>query len=168
STINLRDRLKPDLEGAFGFLSTALIFKQKYRKKASFWKNVKRYQKKLKRNLRNRKVFFLQKIFSKKASYEFLQKMGTYFVEVATKKEPFSVNNLGLLDDYLQDVDLDAFLPIDSFHGGMTSFLNILIVMVYTLQNEMHFHCHFIKTKYTMEEIKSLAKTVNKRIENAL
>lgn len=123
---------------------------------------------KLTRSLLDRKLFFLQRLFSKTISLKFLRKIGTYYIEIVTKKQPFSIDNLGLLDELIQDIGLEKFPTIEIFYGGITSFLDTFIVLFYTLRNEMHFYFHYTKTKYSLEDIRLYAKTVMKRLVDAV
>jgi len=168
SPVNLRERLNHHIGESFGFYSSVAVYQKKYRKTLNFWQNARRLQKKLMKSLSDRKLFFLQKIFSKTISLKFLRKIGTYYIEIVTKKQPFSIDNLGSLDEYIQDIGLEKFPIIESFFGGTTSFLDTFIVLFYTLRNEMHFYFHYTKTKYSHEEIKSYAETIMKRLVDAL
>ena len=168
TTVNLRNRLKYRIGGAFGFFSSAIVFGKKYRKLQSFWNNARMFQRKLRRNLRDRKVYLIHRLLLKEASFKFLQKISTYYVEIATNKNPFSVNNLGSLEDIAQNIDSEDFIRIESFFGGLTSFLNTFIVLVYTIRNEMHFHFHYPTNLYTLDNIKSISERAKKRILNAI
>ncbi|MBD3191149.1 MAG: hypothetical protein GF308_10915 [Candidatus Heimdallarchaeota archaeon] len=168
TTVNVRKWLKPSLDQAFGFFSSAIVFRKKYRKSLGFWENAKRYQKKLLRNLRDRKVFFPLRLVSKHASFNFLRKLVTYYVEIATNKQLFSVNNLGSLDKYLENVDLNQFPTIESFYGGLSCFLNSLIALVFTLQEKMHFNFLYTKTNHSLQDMIDLATTIKKRLLKTL
>ena len=168
SPVNLRNRLNHHIGDSFGFYSGIAVYEMKYRKKQDLWQNAKRLQRKLRKSLRDRRLFFLQKLFSKTVSLELMQKIGTYYIEVVTKKQPTSVDNLGLIDIHLQNIGLEKFPEIESFFGGITSFLEAFIVLFYTLENEMHFYFHYTKTKYSPEEIRTYAETVMKRLEDAI
>jgi hypothetical protein len=168
SPVNLRSRLNHDVGESFGFYSGVAVYKMRYKKRLDFWENSRRLQKKIIKSLHYRKLFVLYKIFAKTVSFKFLRKIGTYYVEVVTNKEPFSIDNLGLLDQFLQEIDFDKFPKIESFFGGITSFLNAFIALFYTLRGEMHFYFHYTKSKYTSEEIKLLADTIKNRIIAAI
>ncbi len=168
SPVNLRERLNHHISESFGFYSGVTVYKMKYRKTMDFWQNARRLQKKLMKSLRDRKLFLLQKILSKKISLTFQRKIGTYYIEIVSKKQPFSIDNLGSLDEYIQDIGLEKFPIIETFFGGTTNFLDTFIVLFYTLRNEMHFYFHYTKTKYSQEEIKSYSETVLKRLVDAI
>ncbi|NPE07247.1 MAG: hypothetical protein GNW80_03105 [Asgard group archaeon] len=168
SPVNLRGRLNPQIGESFGFYSGVAVYKKKYRKSLNFWQNARRLQKRLKKGLRDRKLFLVQKLLSKRISLELLRKIGTYYIEIVTKKQPFSVDNLGLLDKHIQDIGLEKFPTIERFFGGTTNFLDTFIVLFYTLRSEMHFYFHYTKTKYSPEEIRSYAETVMKRLVDAI
>ncbi|NHJ49579.1 MAG: hypothetical protein FK733_17450 [Asgard group archaeon] len=168
SPVNLRNRLNIDVGESFGFYSGVAIYKMRYRKKLDFWKNARKLQKRLLKGLRDRKLFVLQKFFAKSVPVKLLRKIGTYYIEIVTNKEPFSIDNLGLLEKYLKDIDFDKFPTIESFFGGITSFLNAFIVLFYTLRGEMHFYFHYTKSKYTLHEMKILAEVVRNKLLNAI
>lgn len=166
--VNIRERLNHHIGESFGFYSALAVYKKKYRKTLSFWQNARRLQKKLTRSLTDKKLFFLQRLLSKTISLKFLRKIGTYYIEIVTKKQPFSIDNLGLLDKLIQDIGLEKFPTIEIFYGGITSFLDTFIVLFYTLRNEMHFYFHYTNTKYSHEEIESYAEIVMKRLADAI
>jgi len=166
--VNLRNRLNQDIGESFGFYSGVAVYKRKYRKSQDFWQNAKSVQRKLLKGLRDRKLFILQKIFSKKAPLNLLRKIGTYYIEIVTNKKPFSIDNLGLLDFHLKDISFEKLPIIESFFGGITSFLDAFIVLFYTLKNEMHFYFHYTKSKYSREEIELYAETIKKRLNKAI
>ncbi|MGC9780815.1 MAG: hypothetical protein HZR80_16350 [Candidatus Heimdallarchaeota archaeon] len=120
------------------------------------------------KSLRDRKLFFIQKIFSKAASVKLLRKIGTFYVEIMTRKKPFSLDNLGLLDKHFQDIDLSKIPPIETFYGGITSLLDAIIVLFYTIRGEMHFIYHYTKNKFSSKEIKTYAETILQRLANAV
>lgn len=168
SPVNLRGRLNHQIGESFGFYSGVTVYKKKYRKALNFWQNSRRLQKRLMKSLRDRKLFFLQKLLSKTISLKFLRKIGTYYIEIVSKKQPFSIDNLGQLDKLIQDIGLEKFPTIERFFGGATSFLDTLIVLLYTLRNEMRFYFHYTKTKYSPEEIRLYAETIMKRLVDAI
>jgi hypothetical protein len=168
SPVNLRRRLNHDIGQSFGFYTGVTVYKMKYRKKQNFWQNARKLQKKLSRSLRDRKLFFPQKLMSKATSLEFLRKIGTYYIEIVTKKQPFSIDNLGIADVHLQNAGLDQFPPIESYFGGTTNFLSTFIVLLYTLEGEMNFYFHYSKTRYSQEEITSYAGIIMKRLVDAI
>ena len=168
SPVNLRERLNHNIGESFGFYSGVTVYKMKYRKTLSFWQNARRLQKKLMKSLRDRKLFLLQKILSKKISLTFQRKIGTYYIEIVSRKQPFSVSNLGLLDKLIEDIGLEEFPTIETFFGGTTNFLDTFIVLFYTLRGEIQFYFHYIKTKYSRNEIKSYSETVMKRLMDAI
>ncbi len=168
SPVNLRRRLNQQIGESFGFYSSVAVYKKKYRKSLNFWQNARRLQKSLTRSLRDRKLFFVHKLLSKAISLKFLRKLGTYYIEIVTKKNPFSVDNLGQLDKLIQDIGLDKFPAIEMFFGGTTNFLDTFIVLFYTLRSEMHFYFHYTKTKYSQKEIASYAETIMKRLVKAI
>ncbi|HUT80474.1 MAG TPA: condensation domain-containing protein [Candidatus Bathyarchaeia archaeon] len=168
SPVNVRNRYNRDVGEAFGCYSGVTYYKKKYRKSKTFWQNAKRIQRQLTRSLRDRRLFLLQRIFVKKASIELLRKVGSYFIEIITKKNPFSLDNLGLLDEHLKDIDLNKLPVIESIYGGITSFLDTLFVIFYTFRDQMYFFYHYIKTKYSHEEIESYAQLITNRLITAI
>ncbi|MBN1331110.1 MAG: hypothetical protein JXA54_16675 [Candidatus Heimdallarchaeota archaeon] len=168
SPVNVRKRLKQDIGEAFGCFSGVTYYRRKYQKKKTFWQNAKRIQRKLTRSLRDRKLFLLQRIFVKKASVDLLRKVGSHFIEIVTKKNPFSLDNLGLLDEHLKDIDLDKIPTIEAIYGGITSFLDTLFVLFYTFREQMHFFYHYIKSKNSTEEIELYGQVIMQRLISAL
>jgi len=168
TTVNLRKRLRHKIGESFGFYSSVIVFNKRYNKSQGFWSNARKFQRKLRWNLRDRKVYLIHRLLLKKASFKFLQKISTYYTEIATNKNPFSVNNLGSLEDFAQTIDNEDFIKIDSFFGGVTSFLNTFIVLVYTFRNEMHLHYHYPTELYSLDNIISISETAKERILNAL
>jgi hypothetical protein len=166
--VNLRQRLNQQIGEVFGFYTGLAIYQKKYRKNRTFWENAKKVQKKLYKGLQDKRLFFLYKLFPKNAPLRLLRKTATYFIEVVTNKEPFSLDNLGPLDRYFETLDLSKFPVVSSFYGGITSFLDTFIVLFFTLRGEMHFYHHYTTTKFTLEEVKQQAEKARTRLLNAL
>ena len=168
SPINLRNRLNHNVGEGFAFYSSVVVYGKKYKKKLSFWQNARKIQRNLSQNLRDRKLFVLQKIFSKAIDIKLMRKIGTYYIEIVTKKEPFALDNLGPLDKFMEQIDFEKFPPLEAFYGGITSFLNTFIVLLYTLQKKMHFNFHYTVNKYNYKEMEKYAGKIKERLLNAI
>lgn len=168
TTVNLRKRLRQKIGEAFGFYSSVVVFNKKYNKAQGFWNNARKFQRKLRRNLRDRKVYLIHRLLLKQASFKFLQKISRCYTEIATNKNPFSVNNLGSLEDFAQNIDKKDYIKIDSFFGGVTSILDTFIVLVYTFRNKMYFHYHYPTELYSLDNIISISEKAKERILNAI
>ncbi|MHA1155901.1 MAG: hypothetical protein ACTSQK_07300, partial [Candidatus Heimdallarchaeota archaeon] len=168
TTVNLRKRLRQKIGEAFGFYSSVIVFNKRYNKARGFWNNARKFQRKLRWNLRDRKVYLVHRLLLKQASFKFLQKISRNYTEIATNKNPFSVNNLGSLEDFAQNIDNKDYIKIDSFFGGVTSFLDTFIVLVYTFRNEMYFHYHYPTELYSLDNIISISEKAKERILNAI
>jgi hypothetical protein len=65
SPTNLRDRLAVPVGDAVGLFATGSTVRMKFNPKRPFWDNARRYQKKLRKSLQNRSLFFIYTLFNK-------------------------------------------------------------------------------------------------------
>ena len=164
--VNLRNRLSVSIGESFGLFVGATVVKKKYRESQNFWTNARNYQKKLRWHLRDRQVYFPQRLLSKAISLSFMEKIGIMYVDLLSNQKPFAVTNLGSLDKLQLTLDSDKY-SIESFYGGVSPILDAFSVLVFTLRKKMFFHMHFLKSKYELSNIEDLANNIMKRLFDA-
>jgi hypothetical protein len=167
STINnpvdLRNRLNYPIGESFGLYAGGTVFTTKYRKKKDFWQNAQRYQRKLIWNLRDRKIYSINRLLNKALPLSLMEDLGLLFTDIASKSTPFAITNLRSLDKLGITFESDKF-SVASFNAAMSNTLDAMTVVVFTLRKEMHFHFHYMESVHNVERIKQISKDVIKRI----
>jgi len=161
--VNLRGLLNFPIGESCGLYATGTVFKLKYQKQKDFWRNARRYQRKLILNLCDRKVFGIYRTFNKSVPLSFMSKGRDVFVDIVSRQNPFAVTNLGSLDRLGLVIDSDKF-SLESFYGAVSSTFDAITVLVFTIRKKMYFHMHYLASVHNADELKQLAKRVVKRI----
>ncbi|NHJ85858.1 MAG: hypothetical protein FK734_10380 [Asgard group archaeon] len=163
SPVNLRTRLNFPIGEAFGMYAAGGFVGMKYRKRKSFWVNAQKNQRKLLLSLRDRKVFGFQRIFNKSLPVLKINKLSSLMVDFTDQRKSIFMTNLGSLDRYGLISNPDK-ISLQSFYGAISHPFGGTIALIFTLQKEMYFHLHYLKSEYDLAKIKHLVENVTKRI----
>ncbi|MBN2156783.1 MAG: hypothetical protein JW776_12140 [Candidatus Lokiarchaeota archaeon] len=169
SPVNLRRKLKQKIGGDVGLFAGGVIFKTKYDFSISFWKNAERFQKNLYNRLESKQIFQIYKLFSRVVPKDLIQKLSPLFVELRSRNQPFVVTNLGNLDLFSQfhEGEKSQKYELHNFFGGVSGTFNALVLTVFTIRNQMHFHFHFYAPLHSEEEIKKYVKKAQEILSRA-
>ncbi|MHA1123663.1 MAG: condensation domain-containing protein, partial [Candidatus Heimdallarchaeota archaeon] len=145
STINnpvdLRNRLNHPIGESFGLFAGGTIVKAKYQKRKDFWANARRYQRKLIWNLRDRRIYSVNRMLNKSLSLSTMKSFGQLFVDIVSRQNPFAITNLRSLDKLGITFESDIY-SVDSFNAAISNTLDAMTVVVFTLRKKMYFHYH--------------------------
>ncbi|NHJ86053.1 MAG: hypothetical protein FK734_11370, partial [Asgard group archaeon] len=148
STVNIRARFPQSVGESFGFLAGNTIIGMKYNKKITFWKNVKKYHRKLILHLHDKNIFLQYKVFSKMVSRAKIQDLGKIYADLKGFFLPITITNMGSLDRF--DVSLTkGILSVKDFFGSVSGIG--LVLLVFTINQEMHFHLNYVDANITQE-----------------
>ncbi|MHA1353185.1 MAG: hypothetical protein ACTSPP_10410 [Candidatus Heimdallarchaeaceae archaeon] len=161
--VNLRGRLNYPIGEAFGLYSGGTFVKMKYNYKKDFWKNAKKYQKKLLWALRDKKVFGIHKIVHTGVPLKILNELAPIFFEIFGNQEAFAITNLGSLDRMGIDLNSENF-SIQSFYGAVSFAIGAITVLVYTMRGKMYFNLHYLESRYDAQKMQNMADKAKKRI----
>lgn len=166
--VNLRKRLAYNVGQSVGCFAGGLLIKKKYKNQQGFWKNAKKYHKKLAKNLRNKSVFKVFQTISRVVPLKAIKEIGPIYLELASKSQPFGVTNLGSLDKFNILLRSDNFI-VENIYGGVSpGILNALVLAVFTIENRIHFHFHYYKPPHTEEEIEDYVFNALNQLNSAL
>lgn len=146
SPVNMRARFARPVGESFGFLASSVIVNMNYNTKLKFWNNARKFHHKLLLQLRESKVFSIYKIFSKLVPRAKIQEMGTLYADLIGFRLPFTITNIGSLDNLGIPLAMGN-LTIEEFFGGVSGIGNVLLV--FTVNNMMHFHLHYTESETT-------------------
>ncbi len=163
NTVNLREKLAIDVGESFDLYAGAALVRMRYRKNKSFWKNVRKYQKKLAHELNIKRAFWIHKYVHKNVPVDTLRELGPILIDVVSNQKPFTITNLGPLDELGPVFDTEK-LPIESFYGGLSFPINVIVAVVYTMRNKFHFHILFSKYAHEEKRIKRISTNVKETI----
>lgn len=167
STINnpvdLRNRLNYPIGESFGLYAGGTVFTKKYHKRNGFWENAKCYQRKLIWNLRDRKVFSINRILNKTISLTTLETLGLLYTDIVSRQDPFAITNLRSLDKLGIALESEKY-SVDSFNAAISNTLDAMTVIVFTLRKKMFFHFHYMESKHDKDRIIQISENVIKRI----
>lgn len=141
--VNLRNRLSESVGEALGLFASGAVVKMKYDPNRSFWENASNYQRKLQKQLKDKKVFGIFKIFAKAVPIPALQQFGNLFVDLASNQLPFAITNLGDLDRLGIPSEAGEY-RLESFFGGVSAgAIDAVTISIYTLRKELHFNVNY-------------------------
>ncbi len=141
--VNLRNRLSESVGEALGLFASGAVVKMQYDTTKSFWENARHYNRKLQKELRDKRVFRISKIFAKVVPIPELQRFGNMFVDIASNQQPFAITNLGDLDRLGIPSEAGTF-QLESFFGGVSAgSIDAVTVSIYTLRKELHFNINY-------------------------
>lgn len=163
NTVNLRKKLAIDVGESFDLYAGAALVRMRYRKNQSFWKNVRKYQKKLAHELNIKRAFWIHEYVHKNVPIDTLRELGPILIDVVANQKPFTITNLGPLDELGPVFDTEK-LPIESFYGGLSFPINVIVAVVYTMRNKFHFHILYSKSAHEEKRIKIMATNVKETI----
>jgi len=167
STINnpvdLRNRLNYPIGESFGLYAGGTVVMAKYRQRLGFWTNARRYQKKLIQNLRNKKLYNGNKFINKSIQLSTAQEFGQLFVDIVSRQDPFAITNLRSLDKLGITFESNKFSVI-SFNAAVSTTLDAMTLVVFTLRKQMYFHFNYLETKHDFDRIKRMSENAKKRI----
>jgi hypothetical protein len=165
--INLRDRLEFKVKDSVGLFASGIIINMKYEKNLSFWENAKKYYKKLLKKRKSDDAFKIFRIISRAVPLKYIEEFGPIFLELQSKGKPFAITNLGSLDK-LNLISKSNDLEIEYIFGGVSSSFNAIILTLFTIQKQMHFHLHYYAPPYKEEEISKYLKNAINKLKHAL
>ncbi len=165
--VNLRGRLAFPIDEAFGLYAGGTVIKGKYKRSKSFWKNAKKYQRKLYLGLKDRKVFKIHKMVHTGVPLGILQEFAPLFIEIAGNQEAFAITNLGSLDRLGIKLDSENF-SIESFYGSISFAIGAITVLVYTMRGQMSFHFHYLESRHDNQRMKKISENAQRRIKEIL
>ena len=140
SPVNMRTRFARPVGESFGFLASSATITMKYKPKLGFWINARKLHHKLLLQLREKKVFSIYKIFSKVVPRAKIQEMGSIYANLMGLRLPFTLTNIGSLDNLGIPLSIGN-LTIEDFFGGVSGIGNVLLV--FTINQSMHFHLQY-------------------------
>jgi hypothetical protein len=135
--VNLRPLLARPVGEAFGLFVGAAEVKMRYRAARGFWGNARRFQRRLRRALRN--PFAVFQLFCKAVPAEAVRRLGSLLVTITSGQRPFAVTNLGQLDGNGVRLQGTA-LEVESFFGAVTGIVDSSVLTVYTMGGCLHVH----------------------------
>ncbi len=165
--VNLRERLAFPIGEAFGLYAGGTVIRKKYNERRDFWKNAKKYQRKLYFGLRDKKVFKIHKMVHTGVSLKILNELGPIFIEIAGNQEAFAITNLGSLDRMGIKLDSKKF-SIESFYGAVSFAIGTITVLVYTMRDRMNFHFHFLESRHDERRMNIIAENAQRRLKDLL
>lgn len=139
----------------------------KYKDKNDFWTNAKRYKKKLRLALRDKKVYKIHKMVHTGVLIEFLKDLAPIFLEIASHQEAFTITNLGSLDRMGIELDSNKF-SIESFYGAVSCAMGAITVLVYTMREKIYFNFHYLESRTNAQRMESMAENAKNRILDLL
>ena len=165
--VNLRGRLNYPIGEAFGLYASGAVVKMKYKEKNDFWTNAKKYQKKLRLSLRDKKVYRIHKMVHTRVPIKVLKDLAPLFLEIASHQEAFAITNLGSLDRIGIVFDSKKF-SIESFYGAISFAIGAITVLVYTMRGKIYFNFHYLESRNDAQSMKNMAQNAKNRILNEL
>ncbi len=155
SPVNMRARFARPVGESFGFLASSTIISMKYNSKEGFWNNARKFHRKLLSQLRDSTIFSIYRIFSKIVPRAKIQEMGSIYAELMGFRQPFTITNIGSLDN--RGIPLTTGnLNIEEFFGGVSGIG--IVLLVFTINQTMHFHLHYSEPETTDAEVRSWAQ----------
>lgn len=135
--VNLRGRLARPVGEAVGLFIGAAELSMRYRAARGFWGNARRFQRRLRRGLRN--PFGVYQLFCKAVPPDAVRRLGALLVRAVSDQRPFAVTNLGDLDG--SGVELRAGdLEVESFFGAVTGIVDSSVLTVFTRGGRLRLH----------------------------
>ncbi len=135
--VNLRPQLERPVGESVGLFIGAAELNLKYRPALGFWGNARRFQRRLRRALRN--PFGVYQLFSKAVPPEAVRRLGALLVRITADQRPFAVTNLGDLDGSGLQLQGEAS-GIESFQGAVSGIVDSSVLTVYTMDGSMRLH----------------------------
>ncbi len=168
SPVNLRNRLREPVGEALGLFAGAAVVTQKLDPTKTFWENARHFNRGLKKQLRDKKIFSIYKIMAKAVPIPALQQFGNLFVDLVAKQQPFAITNLGDLDR-LGIPSEEGEYQLESFLGGVSAgILDAVNISIYTLKKELHFHLNYYAYMAERYDFPKIAATAMDTLNNAL
>ncbi|MHA1366402.1 MAG: condensation domain-containing protein [Candidatus Heimdallarchaeota archaeon] len=161
--VDLRNRLNFPIGESFGLYAGGTVFSAKYRKRKTLWQNAQRYQRKLIWNLRDRKVFSINRLMNKALPLTLFQDLGILYTDIVSQTTPFAITNLRSLDKLGITFETDKFSVI-AFNAAISNTLDAMTVVVFTLKKRMYFHFHYMESIHDLENIKQISENVTQKI----
>jgi hypothetical protein len=165
--VNVRDRLAYPVGNLIGLYASGAVVKQKYKPSKTFWQNASKYHKKLRKKLKGTKVFSIYKTFSRAVPLNSIEKFGPLFLELASNSQPFGVTNLGSLDKLMINSISDELDVVD-LYGGVSSTIDALVAVIFTINSQIHFHFHYYEPPHTTEKVEQYVRGVRDTLQEAL
>jgi len=165
--VNLRGRLSYPIGEAFGLYASGAVVKMKYKENYDFWSNAKKYQRKLRLSLQDKKVYKIHKIVHTGVPIKILKELAPLFLEIASHQEAFAITNLGSLDRMGIELDSKNF-SIESFYGAISFAMGAITVLVYTMRGKMFFNFHYLESRHDTQRMKTMAESAKSRILDLL
>ncbi|MHA1219210.1 MAG: condensation domain-containing protein [Candidatus Heimdallarchaeaceae archaeon] len=165
--VNLRGRLAYPIGEAFGLYAGGAVVKMRYRDKQNFWKNARKYQRKLFMSLRDKKVFKIHKTIHTGVPIEILNELAPIFIDIVGNQEAFAITNLGSLDRLGIKLDSEN-ISIESFYGAISFAIGAITVLVYTMRGQMSFHFHYLESRHDNQRMKKISENAQRRIKEIL
>lgn len=135
TAVSVRGLLGRPVGEAVGNVVGSVMVSLRYRPGRTFWENAHRFQRKLRRGLRN--AFSMYQLFSRAVPLELVEQLGPLLVTLAGKDRPFGITNLGRLDARAATLFAGSQLEIESFLGAMTPKFGASAMSVYTVRGRM-------------------------------
>jgi NRPS condensation-like uncharacterized protein len=165
--VNVRDRLAYPVGNSVGLYASGAVIKQKYNLNKSFWENATKYHKKLRKKLKGNAVFTIYKTFLRVVPLESIEKFGPLFLELASNSQPFGVTNLGSLDK-LKINSISSELDVVDLYGGVSSTIDALVAVIFTINSRIHFHFHYYEPTHTKDEVEQYIRGVRDILQETL
>lgn len=163
--VNLRPQLALPVGEAFGLYAGAAVIKMKYDAKADFWDNARRFHGKLRKSLQD--PFSVFRLFSKLVPFKAMQEYFRLFADLISDQHPFAITNLGSFDKIGVRFQVED-LRVESFFGGVSEIIDASVLTVYTIDEVMHFHFHYMEHVMNTSEAEELvSKAMNMLISAA-
>ena len=150
---------------AVGLFASGVLVNQKYIKGKSFWTSTKKYNKQLRKKLKGTEVFKIYRSFSRAVSLESIEKLGPFFLELASENKPFVVTNLGSLDK-LGINTISEKHNIKELYGGVSGTMDAISVVAFTINEHLHFQ--YYVPSHTLAESKEYVENAKNMLDRAL
>ena len=133
----------------------------------SFWSTARKYQHKLRIQLKPKKIFGLFRLFSKCVPIAQIQSLGPLFVELRSNQAAFGITNLGSLDKLGLDTQ-DSSFQIESLTAGVSGTFDAIVIMVFTLRQQLHSGLRYFASNFSEEEMQRMIAEAMNRFYRAI
>jgi len=162
--VNLRKKLEYNVGESVGLYAGALVVKKKYKEKYSFWRNCQIYHKKLVKGLNSNKIFKIFKLITRAVPLELFKELMSLDIYLDNS---IWITNIGSLDKFNIYIASKGF-NVKNMYGGVSVTYDAMFVVVFTLDNKIHFQLHCYKPPHTEVEIEKYINNAMKQLDNAL
>ena len=166
--VNLRNRLSEPVGEALGLFAGGAVVSMKYKSSLSYWENARNYNRKLQKQLRDRKLFRLYRLLTKKVPLPEIQQFGQRFIDLAAKQRPFAITNLGDLDRLGIPSNVGTYQLLTYIGGVSGGNIDAVSISIYTLRKELHFNINYYAYMTKDWDFQEIASVAMKKLTQAI